>query len=150
MDLNPFHEFVHSTTLPIFKLNPNQSSIIQSPKDFLTQLKVISLSLIIQLGIQNANNRSGEEELIDLLNTKLSTNSSLKLVILIDYFRGSRLDSNNVSSYTLLSPLVKNFPDQVKIHFYHAPVVSNLVKRIVPPRFIEGINYKRYHIVKSF
>ena len=75
---------------------------------------------------------------VSLLEKQIRTNPSLKVDVLVDYFRGSRVDANGKSTISLLSSLIEKYPQQFTLSLYHTPKVTDLIKRVVPPRFIEG------------
>lgn len=62
----------------------------------------------------------------------------MKVNILLDSLRGTR-DSGKGSSASLLYPLLKAYPNQVRVSMYHTPDLSGLLKQVMPPRFNEGI-----------
>ena len=67
----------------------------------------------------------------------MRNNKNLKVTILLDYFRGSRLDKNQ-SSLSSLAPLKNEFGDRFTLAMYHSPKVGALMRYLVPPRFIEA------------
>ncbi|KAK3843699.1 MAG: hypothetical protein J3R72DRAFT_440592 [Linnemannia gamsii] len=79
-----------------------------------------------------------ENDLVEALSGALRSRPGLKLNLLLDSLRGTR-DSGKGSSASLLYPLLKAYPDQVRISMYHTPDLSGLLKQIMPPRFNEGI-----------
>jgi CDP-diacylglycerol--glycerol-3-phosphate 3-phosphatidyltransferase len=68
----------------------------------------------------------------------VQANPSIQVDILVDYFRGSRIDANGKSTVSIISPLYQNYPNQCRLYLYHTPNVTELIKSIVPARFIEG------------
>lgn len=66
----------------------------------------------------------------------LGDRPSLQLHLQLDYFRSTRPGPGN-TAVTLL-PLLKAFPDRVKISFYRSPTLRGLLARIVPRRWDEG------------
>ncbi|KAG0198728.1 CDP-diacylglycerol--glycerol-3-phosphate 3-phosphatidyltransferase [Mortierella sp. GBA30] len=79
-----------------------------------------------------------EHDLVDTLSEALRRRPGLKLNLLLDSLRGTR-DSGKGSSASLLYPLLKAYPDQVRISMYHTPDLSGFLKQVMPPRFNEGI-----------
>lgn len=75
---------------------------------------------------------------IETLYKALERSKTLKVCILVDCLRGTRV-SKGESSATLLLPLVRDFPDQVKVSLYHTPELKGLLKKALPQRFNEGI-----------
>ncbi|KAJ1915249.1 CDP-diacylglycerol--glycerol-3-phosphate 3-phosphatidyltransferase [Mycoemilia scoparia] len=70
----------------------------------------------------------------------MAQNKTLKLNILVDCLRGTRVDSKGNSTASLLLPLIHKFgQDRVKISLYHTPELSGMKKKLVPPRWNEGV-----------
>ncbi|MBN3313449.1 PGPS1 protein, partial [Atractosteus spatula] len=67
---------------------------------------------------------------------KESLTSDFKVSILLDYTRGSRGKRN---SRTMLLPLLKGFPGQLRVALYHTPDLRGLLRLLVPERFNETI-----------
>jgi len=66
---------------------------------------------------------------------KEKTNGGVKVHLVFDALRGSR---GQPSSRSMLTPLVKDFPDNVKVSLYHTNLLGGLVKRMMPDRFNEA------------
>ncbi|KAF9087815.1 CDP-diacylglycerol--glycerol-3-phosphate 3-phosphatidyltransferase [Mortierella sp. GBA35] len=79
-----------------------------------------------------------ENDLVEALSEALRSRPGLKLNLLLDSLRGTR-DSGKGSSASLLYPLLKAYPDQVRVSMYHTPDLSGFLKQVMPPRFNEGI-----------
>ncbi|CAO3613127.1 unnamed protein product [Cunninghamella blakesleeana] len=79
-----------------------------------------------------------ETELVDTLRQALSQSKELKVHILIDCLRGTRV-SKSASSATLSSSLMKDYPNQIQVSMYHTPDLKGVLKKTLPPRFNETI-----------
>lgn len=79
-----------------------------------------------------------EQELVDTIRLALDRTPTLQVHVLIDCLRGTRT-SKGQSSATLLLPLIKDYPDQMKVSMYHTPDLTGLLKKTLPPRFNESI-----------
>jgi CDP-diacylglycerol--glycerol-3-phosphate 3-phosphatidyltransferase len=66
----------------------------------------------------------------------LADRPSLQLHLQLDYFRSTRPGPEN-TAVTLL-PLLKAYPDRVKVSFYRSPTLRGLLARIIPRRWDEG------------
>lgn len=66
----------------------------------------------------------------------LADHPSLQLHLQLDYFRSTRPGPENTA--VTLSPLLRAYPDRVKISFYRSPTLRGLLARIVPRRWDEG------------
>lgn len=74
-----------------------------------------------------------------MLRTALRQTPSLKVTIIIDYLRGTRLEQpSNESSASTLQPLVHEFPGRCLVALYHTPDLVGIAKKLCPPRFNEG------------
>jgi CDP-diacylglycerol---glycerol-3-phosphate 3-phosphatidyltransferase len=70
------------------------------------------------------------------LKNALRRKPALKVTILLDYFRGNRIDNEN-SSFSILAPLKDEFGARFNLSMYHSPNVGSLMRYFIPPRFIE-------------
>ncbi|KAG0226542.1 CDP-diacylglycerol--glycerol-3-phosphate 3-phosphatidyltransferase [Actinomortierella wolfii] len=86
-----------------------------------------------------------ENELIETLANALQNNPELEVTLLFDALRGTR-DAGKGSSATLLLPLVKAHPDRVRVSMYHTPDLNGVLKRVMPPRFNEGIGLQHMKV----
>lgn len=68
----------------------------------------------------------------------LEKTPTLKVNVLIDCLRGTRM-SRGQSSATLLLPLIKEYPNQIQVSMYHTPDLTGLLKKTLPQRFNESI-----------
>ncbi|KAG0172921.1 CDP-diacylglycerol--glycerol-3-phosphate 3-phosphatidyltransferase [Apophysomyces sp. BC1034] len=75
---------------------------------------------------------------VDTIRLALSRSDKLKVHVLIDCLRGTRV-SKNQSSATLLLPLLQEFPGQIRVSMYHTPDLKGVLKRTLPQRFNETI-----------
>ncbi|KAJ2354631.1 CDP-diacylglycerol--glycerol-3-phosphate 3-phosphatidyltransferase, partial [Coemansia sp. RSA 2611] len=81
---------------------------------------------------------SDESELVTALDRALAANQGLCVDILLDCLRGTRSDSRNQSSATLLAPLVHKYGDErVRVAMYHTPALNGISKRLWPQRYNE-------------
>ncbi|KAJ1327317.1 hypothetical protein BSLG_010659 [Batrachochytrium salamandrivorans] len=134
--------------LPVFPVIPEAVSVIDEPIEFRDALK---------MGIRNAHRRivlaslyigASESELIDELHEALKSNGELTLTILVDHFRGSRIESNGHSTTTLLMPLQRHFPGRVTISLYRSPSAQALWMKMFPQRLNEvfGLQHIKAYI----
>ena len=66
----------------------------------------------------------------------LADRPSLQLHLQLDYFRSTRPGPGNTA--VTLSPLLRAFPDRVKVSLYRSPTLRGLLARIIPRRWDEG------------
>ncbi|KAG0370244.1 CDP-diacylglycerol--glycerol-3-phosphate 3-phosphatidyltransferase [Gamsiella multidivaricata] len=131
--------------LPRFSLQGENIRPILGPSQFYSEMKdhirnaqrSITLAALY-LGHSESDLVGHDGHTITALSDALRSRPNLKLNLLLDSLRGTR-DSGKGSSASLLYPLLKAYPNQVCISMYHTPDLSGLLKRVMPPRFNEGI-----------
>lgn len=75
---------------------------------------------------------------MDTIRVALKQSPQLKVHVLIDCLRGTRV-SKGSSSATLLLPLVQDYPNQIQVSLYHTPDLNGILKKTIPQRFNESI-----------
>ncbi|KAJ2800329.1 CDP-diacylglycerol--glycerol-3-phosphate 3-phosphatidyltransferase [Coemansia guatemalensis] len=123
---------------PVFRIT-QPISVIHEPQSFYQELL---------RGISHARRRvylsslylgSEENELISALGQALSRQPDLQVHILLDCLRGTRTDSQGMSSAALLAPLIAaHGADRVRVSMYHTPALSGLSKQAWPQRYNEA------------
>ena len=79
----------------------------------------------------------------------MQSNDRLKLTILLDYMRGTRIGRDGSSSLDLIKQLrLKNFNRQVRLGFYHNPDTGMLKGKFSssPLREIFGVHHMKAHV----
>ncbi|XP_054831966.1 CDP-diacylglycerol--glycerol-3-phosphate 3-phosphatidyltransferase, mitochondrial isoform X2 [Eublepharis macularius] len=90
-----------------------------------------------------------EQELVDCIETALERSlqacdpSSLSVSILLDFTRGSRGQKN---SRTMLLPILRRFPEQVRVSLFHTPNLRGLLRLLIPERFNETIGLQHIKV----
>ncbi|EIW68091.1 hypothetical protein TREMEDRAFT_40191 [Tremella mesenterica DSM 1558] len=83
-----------------------------------------------------------EEELIKSLESLLSSQPHLRMTIILDYHRSTRLSptssSNAPSTTHMLLPLVRAYGDRCEVWLYRSPNLRGVMEMIVPERYDEG------------
>nr|XP_006635218.1 PREDICTED: CDP-diacylglycerol--glycerol-3-phosphate 3-phosphatidyltransferase, mitochondrial isoform X1 [Lepisosteus oculatus] len=130
--------------VPAFRVPGHRVRVLRTPDEFFQVMKarirtakkrVVMASLYLGTGPL-------EQELVDCIEEALvrsrkeSLTSDFKVSILLDYTRGSRGKRN---SRTMLLPLLKGFPGQLRVALYHTPDLRGLLRLLVPERFNETI-----------
>jgi len=90
-----------------------------------------------------------EKYLISKLNSKVKTNEQLKLTLLLDYMRGTRIGHDGSSSVQMLKPLkLDNFNRPIRVGFYHNPDTGLLKGKFSnsPLREIFGVHHMKAHV----
>ncbi|KAF9121583.1 CDP-diacylglycerol--glycerol-3-phosphate 3-phosphatidyltransferase [Mortierella sp. 14UC] len=131
-----FHD--NRPALPRFVVQGERVQPILSPSKFYSEMKDHIKNAQKSITLAALYLGHTENDLVEALSDALRSRPGLKLNLLLDSLRGTR-DSGKGSSASLLYPLLKAYPDQVRISMYHTPDLSGLLKQIIPPRFNEGI-----------
>ncbi|XP_074870535.1 CDP-diacylglycerol--glycerol-3-phosphate 3-phosphatidyltransferase, mitochondrial isoform X2 [Carettochelys insculpta] len=90
-----------------------------------------------------------EQELVDCIEGTLERSlqagrpSDFRVSILLDFTRGSRGRKN---SRTMLLPLLRRFPEQVRVSLFHTPSLRGLLKFLIPERFNETIGLQHIKV----
>ncbi|CAG8530674.1 11386_t:CDS:2, partial [Diversispora eburnea] len=136
----PFHSFKQLFKLaPYFLLNGDQIRPLQEPNEFYEELKVQILSAKERIFLAALYIGANENELIETIKTAVKKSKKIKVHILLDCLRATRVVQADQSSASLLMNLVKEFPDQVTVSLYHTPDLTGILKKFLPQRYNEGI-----------
>lgn len=73
---------------------------------------------------------------VDALYTSLRTKPHVKIQLLLDYNRSTRPGRD--STARILLPLIKDFPDRIRVSLFRSPKLKGVMAKLVPPRFNEG------------
>ncbi len=73
---------------------------------------------------------------VDALGLALQKNPRLQVHLQLDLNRSTRPGAS--STARLLLPLLRAYPNRVKVHLFRSPSLRGLLAKIVPPRFNEG------------
>ncbi|KAL9647417.1 hypothetical protein ABK040_006780 [Willaertia magna] len=136
---------------PCFPIHSENVSILKTPTEFYNSLiknikqsknRIILSSLYLGIGENELN-------LIKEIDNSLNENKELKITILLDYLRGTRLSQDNKSSLNILLPLITKYGlNRINISFYHTPNLNGIWKRILPQRVNEiiGVQHMKLYI----
>ncbi|OAQ36411.1 phospholipase D/nuclease [Linnemannia elongata AG-77] len=131
-----FHD--NRPALPRFVVQGETVTPILSPSKFYREMKDHIKKAQKSITLAALYLGHTENDLVEALSEALRSRPGLKVNILLDSLRGTR-DSGKGSSASLLYPLLKAYPNQVRVSMYHTPDLSGLLKQVMPPRFNEGI-----------
>ena len=133
---------------PTFKVDPDKCHFLRTPTEFHNDLKRAALEAksSIILSSLYISNDSYCQELINCLHDACGRNEELKVVLLFDYLRSLREPVKN--SFSLLLPLLENYPTQVRIYFYHTPKLNGIKKELLPNRVNEivGVQHTKLYM----
>nr|XP_025039395.1 CDP-diacylglycerol--glycerol-3-phosphate 3-phosphatidyltransferase, mitochondrial isoform X1 [Pelodiscus sinensis] len=137
--------------VPEFGVSSSHIRVLSSPTEFYELMKdqikaakqrVVMASLYLGTGLL-------EQELVDCIEEALerslqaSGSSDFRVSILLDFTRGSRGTTN---SRTMLLPLLRRFPEQVRVSLFHTPNLRGLLKLLMPERFNETIGLQHIKV----
>ncbi|XP_054831964.1 CDP-diacylglycerol--glycerol-3-phosphate 3-phosphatidyltransferase, mitochondrial isoform X1 [Eublepharis macularius] len=137
--------------VPEFGIASSHVKVLSSPTEFYELMKgqikaakkrVVLASLYLGTGPL-------EQELVDCIETALERSlqacdpSSLSVSILLDFTRGSRGQKN---SRTMLLPILRRFPEQVRVSLFHTPNLRGLLRLLIPERFNETIGLQHIKV----
>eukprot|EP01129_Flabellula_baltica_P014175 TRINITY_DN6734_c0_g1_i1.p1 TRINITY_DN6734_c0_g1~~TRINITY_DN6734_c0_g1_i1.p1 ORF type:complete len:399 (+),score=84.52 TRINITY_DN6734_c0_g1_i1:589-1785(+) len=153
-------------------VNADSVSVIENPVDFYeefiarisgAQERIVVSSLYIGVDEYSVKLR-------DAIEKRLGENKELKVTILVDYLRGTRMEKGS-SSFYLLEGLKLRFPGQVEVLFFHTPGINadslltkipalsgwlckqyaKLWKKVLPSRIIEvvGVQHIKAYVVDN-
>jgi len=135
--------------LPGFKVNGSKIKIIHEPSHFYQELvnrsqqssnRIVMSALYLGTG-------GKENKLIEAVNENLIRNENLRVKMLLDWCRGTRL-VNNQSSSTLLMKLKSSANSRSQIYFYHTPYLRGYIKKMLPSKWNEiiGLQHCKVYI----
>ncbi|WKY10550.1 hypothetical protein Q1695_002707 [Nippostrongylus brasiliensis] len=120
--------------------------ILQSPSDFYEFLVERSRTATNRITLSSLYLGDGslERKLVDAIDSNLKQNENLRVTVLLDFLRGTRGESQEKSSTTLL----KKIADRAQIYLYHTPKLSGFLKRLLPERTNEviGLQHMKLYI----
>ncbi|XP_078427269.1 CDP-diacylglycerol--glycerol-3-phosphate 3-phosphatidyltransferase, mitochondrial isoform X3 [Cetorhinus maximus] len=137
--------------VPTFGISGSQVKLLNTPSEFYDTMKehikmakkrIVMASLYLGTGPL-------EQELVDCIEETLQRSqeetmvSDLRVSVLLDCTRGSRGKKN---SRTMLIPLLKKFPNQVRVSLYHTPDLRGILKFLLPERFNETIGLQHIKV----
>ncbi|XP_066560589.1 CDP-diacylglycerol--glycerol-3-phosphate 3-phosphatidyltransferase, mitochondrial [Amia ocellicauda] len=135
--------------VPAFRVSGRQIRVLHSPDEFYQVLKthiktarsrVVMASLYLGTGPL-------EQQLVDCIEEALENaknedlSSDLKVSFLLDYLRAGKKNSR-----TMLLPLLRRFPGQLRVSLYHTPDLRGLLRILVPERFNETIGVQHIKV----
>jgi CDP-diacylglycerol--glycerol-3-phosphate 3-phosphatidyltransferase len=132
------HQIFTNHHSPGFHINPRDVTILESPSEFKSSFEAKIKTAKKRIIIASLYIGSSQLWLVNLIKDQLELEPELRVTILIDYFRGTRIDPSGDSSASLLRSLKEKFPDRVIIALFQTPCNPYLLA-IAPARFNEGI-----------
>ena len=126
--------------LPGFKVHGSQIKVIYEPKHFYQELVKQSLNSqnrIVMSALYLGTDRK-EKRLVEAVRESLINNEKLRVKMLLDWCRGTRVVKNQSSS-SLLSQLKMTADERCQLYFYHTPYLRGLLKWLLPSKWNETV-----------
>ncbi|XP_068119419.1 CDP-diacylglycerol--glycerol-3-phosphate 3-phosphatidyltransferase, mitochondrial [Hyperolius riggenbachi] len=133
--------------VPEFGISSSNVKILSTPTEFYEVLKsqVKTAKKRITMASLYLGTGPLEQELVDCIEDALRSadTDDLQVSILLDHTRGSRGKRN---SRTMLLPLVRRYPDRVRVSLFHTPNLRGLLRMLTPERFNETIGLQHMKV----
>ncbi|XP_073463013.1 CDP-diacylglycerol--glycerol-3-phosphate 3-phosphatidyltransferase, mitochondrial [Aquarana catesbeiana] len=133
--------------VPEFGISSSNVKILSTPTEFYQVMKAQVNAAKRRITMASLYLGTGplEQELVDCLEDALCGTESedLQVSILLDYTRGSRGKRN---SRSMLLPLLRKFPDRVRVSLFHTPNLRGLLRALTPERFNETIGLQHMKV----
>ncbi|XP_061182445.1 CDP-diacylglycerol--glycerol-3-phosphate 3-phosphatidyltransferase, mitochondrial-like [Saccostrea echinata] len=136
---------------PCFGIQGSSVEILRTPDEFYQTLKKNFRGAKKRIVIASLYLGTGqlEEELVNAIEyacerAKDSKNKDFEVHILLDYNRGSR--GGDVSSRTMLTPLLERYSGTVQVYLYHTPDLSGYLKKYLPPKMDETVGVQHMKV----
>lgn len=112
--------------LPVFHAHASQLRVLRSPAEFYAQLCLLISQAERSIHLASLYIGPSETGLLDTLRASLRARPNLKLVVLVDYLRGTRETPPAASGASTLAALVAEFPTQVDVRMWRTPRYGGL------------------------
>ncbi|XP_022313163.2 CDP-diacylglycerol--glycerol-3-phosphate 3-phosphatidyltransferase, mitochondrial-like isoform X1 [Crassostrea virginica] len=136
---------------PCFGIQGDSVEILNTPEEFYQTLKTNFKGAKKRIVIASLYLGTGqlEKELVSAIEhacqrAKKAGNKDFEVHILLDYNRGSR--GGEVSSRTMLTPLLERYPGMVQVNLYHTPDLSGYLKQYLPPKLDETVGVQHMKV----
>eukprot|EP00002_Diphylleia_rotans_P004841 TRINITY_DN1374_c0_g1_i2.p1 TRINITY_DN1374_c0_g1~~TRINITY_DN1374_c0_g1_i2.p1 ORF type:complete len:344 (-),score=59.70 TRINITY_DN1374_c0_g1_i2:1138-2169(-) len=119
-------------------IDGNCVRILHSPGEFYETILSLSRSAKKRISISALYLGTGdlEQKMIETIVEALKQNDQLSVSVVMDCLRGTRVHQES-STAMLLTPLVKEFPTQSCVSFFHTPLLTGFWKDVLPARVNE-------------
>ncbi|ORY25639.1 putative CDP-diacylglycerol-glycerol-3-phosphate 3-phosphatidyltransferase [Naematelia encephala] len=132
-----------SNMQPCFGARGDEVELLTSPEKFRTKLLEMIKRAKKRILISSLYIGTEDHELIEAIRQALESQPQLRVVIMLDYHRSTRLSPDTKSKLPpstahLLLPLLHSHHDRCEVWLFRSPKLRGLMERIVPERFDEG------------
>ncbi|UJR15015.1 hypothetical protein I4U23_001992 [Adineta vaga] len=136
---------------PSFVVPASNCDVLYEPSDFFKELNTIYANAKKRIYISSLyfGTDPYEYEMIDSIRTA-AKDPSVRLVVLLDYLRGLRIDNQKekTTSKSMFLPLLEEFSSQVDFYLFHTPLLHGFLRKIVPMRYNEswGVQHMKIYM----
>ena len=146
-----YNELIKDRKSPCFEVFSSQIHIIDSPTEYYLALhKLVKESKKrISMSALYIGTGKMEQYLVESINKKIEFEDEIKVQILLDYMRGTRINRLGESSKTLLTPLKTSHQKaRTRFGFFHMPDTGILKGKLSesPLREIFGVHHIKAHV----
>ncbi|CAF1487969.1 unnamed protein product, partial [Adineta ricciae] len=137
---------------PSFVLPASNCDVLYEPSDFFKELNHIFANAKQRIYISSLyfGTDPYEYEMIDSIRTALAKDPSVRLVVLLDYLRGLRIDNHKekTTSKSMFLSLIEQFSSQVDFYLFHTPLLHGFLRKIIPMRYNEswGVQHMKIYM----
>lgn len=129
-----------SKELPGFRVSGSQIKIIQEPSHFYQELvnrSLTSKNRIVMSALYLGTDKK-EKRLVEAMGDSLQKHENLRVKVLLDWCRGTRMVKGESSS-SLLAQLKRTADERCQMSFYHTPYLRGWVKSVLPSKWNETV-----------
>ena len=129
-----------SKELPGFRVPGSQIKIIQEPSHFYQELvnrSLTSKNRIVMSALYLGTDKK-EKRLVEAMGDSLQKHDNLRVKVLLDWCRGTRMVKGESSS-SLLAQLKRAADERCQMSFYHTPYLRGWVKSVLPSKWNETV-----------
>ncbi|CAF1306052.1 unnamed protein product [Adineta steineri] len=140
---------------PSFIVPASNCDVLYEPCDFFKELNKTFSNAKKRIYISSLyfGTDPYEYELIDSIRSALDKDPSVRLVVLLDYLRGSRIDNHQekTTSKSMFLPLIQKYSSQVDFYLFHTPLLHGFLRKIIPNRFNEswGVQHMKIYMADN-
>lgn len=138
---------------PSFVVPAENFDVLFEPKDFFHQLENSFSKAQRRIYVSSLyfGTDLHEFKLIESIRKSMEQNPSVRLVVLLDHLRASRIDNHQTksNSRTMFAPLIEQFSSRVDFYLFHTPLLNGFLKKIIPNRINEswGVQHMKVYLV---
>jgi len=149
-----FDHLVKERKAPCFGVYSSQIKILKDPIDYYLALHKLTASSKHRISMSALYLGTGklEKYLLSKLDNQLQANPNLKMNILFDYMRGTRMNKDGNSSFNLMKSLKeKHYQANLRCGFWHNPDTGYLKGKASnsPLREVFGVHHIKAHVFDS-